>query len=129
MDDNSIYTLTNSADSIIDSGVETMDAWLLSLDEEELTSYYKICNKKPEQRTGQDEYEICRHSVVLYCRELGLTELGLTSEFMKKITGSFCINVILETFRRKGLVEISGPILLYKKNEIKLIKDYKPSED
>lgn len=129
MDNDSIYTLTDVANSIVDSSVDTMGDWLDSLSEDELINYYRICNKKPENRTGQDEYEICRHSIVLYCRELKLTELGITTDFMKTITGSFCINVVLESFKRKGIVEVDGPIFLYKKNEVKLITELKDSED
>jgi len=125
MDNDSIYTLTDVADSLIDVELKTMDDWLVNLKKDELAKYYRMCNKPPAERTGQEGYEICRHSIVLYCRELELTELGLNSEFMNKITGAFCINVIIEALRRDGMVETNGPLLIYKRNEIKLADNYK----
>lgn len=122
MNNDSIYTITDVAESLISSDFENMNDWLLSLGEEELSKYYRMCSKRPEDRNGEEGYEICRYSIVLYCRELQLTELGLNSEFMKKITGAFCINIITEALRRQGMVEINGPLSIYKVNEIKLIK-------
>ena len=99
MDNDSIYTLTDIADSLFDKDIETMNDWLVKLSTEELNSFYKMCNKKSEDRTEQDSYEICRRSLVLYCREIGLTELGLNSEFVNKITNTFCVNVIAEALK------------------------------
>jgi len=121
MDNESIYTLTEAADSLIDAGIDTMGEWLDGLNDEELAVFYRMCQKKPHKRNGQEDYEICRYSLVLYCREVGLNELGLNSEFVNKTTGTFCINVVVEALKRQGLVETNGPILLYKKTEIKLI--------
>jgi hypothetical protein len=129
MDNESIYTLTELADSLFHKDVESMDDWLVSLSTDELSTFYRMCQKKPENRTGQEEYEICRRSIVLYCREVGLTELGLNSEFMNKITGTFCVNVIVEALRRDGMVTTTGPLLIYKKTQIKLSEDYKKDED
>ena len=129
MNNDSIYTLTEIADSLIDSDVETMDEWLTNLGEEELNTFYKMCVKKPDKRSGQEGYEICRHSIVLYCRELDLTQLGLNSEFMNKITGTFCINVVVEGLRRQGMVTTGTPLTIHKETEIKLAEDYKKDDD
>lgn len=128
MNNDSIYTLTETADSIVPSGVETMSDWFESLSEKDFNNLYRMCVKRPEDRSGQEDYEICRHSIVLYCRELGLSELGINSEFMNKITGSFCLNVISEALRREGMVEVDGPFMLYKNNDIKLSDNYKPDK-
>jgi hypothetical protein len=125
MDNESIYILTSTADSLISSDVKTMNDWLTNLEEDELAIYYRMCNKEPDKRTGQEDYEICRHSIVIYCRELGLTELGLNSEFMNKITGAFCLNIVIEGLRRKGVIETKEPLLIYKRSEVKLADDYK----
>lgn len=125
MDNNSVYILTDIADSLVDVDTKTMNDWLISLDEIELSKYYRMCSKPPGERSGQEGYEICRHSIVLYCRELELTELGLNSEFIAKITGAFCINVIIEALRRQGVLEVSEPLLIYKVNEIKLAENYR----
>lgn len=128
MNNDSIYTLTETADSLIPPGVETMSDWFESLDESEFNSFYRMCVKRPEDRSGQEDYEICRHSIVLYCRELGLSKLGINSEFMNKITGSFCLNVISEALRREGMIEVDGPFMLYKESEIRLSEKHKPDE-
>lgn len=128
MNNDSIYTLTEAADSLIQPGVETMSDWFDSLDEVDFNNFYRMCVKRPEERSGQEDYQICRHSIVLYCRELGLNELGISSEFMNKITGTFCLNVISEALRREGMIEVSGPFMLYKNADIRVSENYKPDK-
>ena len=114
MDNESIYTVTEVVDSLIPPGVNSMGEWLDSLSEIEFSDIYRLCVKRPEERSGQDEYQICRHSIAIYCKELELTELGLSSEFMKKITSSFCLKVIAEGLGREGMLELQRPLMLYK---------------
>lgn len=120
MSEELIYTLTDSGDSIVDKDIESMDEWLTIMDDNTLASFHRICNKIPEDRSDEEDYEICKFSLVLYCRELGLRELSITSEFLTKISGSFCANVILEPLRRGGLIEVDGPLLIYKDCKIKI---------
>ena len=128
MNNDYIYTLTEAADSLIPPGVETMNDWIDSLSESDFNNFYRMCVKRPEERSGHEDYEICRHSIVLYCRELGLNELGINSEFMNKITGSFCLNVISEALRREGVIEVDGSFMLYKESQIKLSEKHKPDK-
>jgi len=120
MDDNTIYILSDELNSVIGHEVETMDSWLTLLSDEELNSFYTICNKNPDTRSGEEDYEITRHSLVIYCRELGLEELSITTELLADITGMFCVNVIVESMRRRGLVETEGPLMIYKPTKFSL---------
>lgn len=123
MEDNTVYVLTQEGNSIIDKGVETMDEWLTNMSDEELLLYHKICDKDVEDRTEDEEHEIYRNALVLYCRELDIDELSITNELLSSIGGYFCTNVIIESLRRRGLVKTDGPLLLYKDFTIKLTED------
>lgn len=120
MDNNSIYILTNEADSLIHKDVEFMGDWLNKLNQEDLSYHHEICNKNQNERSEDEEYEICKLSLILYCRELGLDEISITSDLIMKITGAFCYNIIMEALNRKGMVEINGTLMIYKETEIKL---------
>lgn len=120
MSEELIYTLTDSGDSIVDKDIESMDEWLTIMDDITLAAFHRICNKNPEDRSDEEDYEICKFSLVLYCRELGLRELGITPEFLTKISGSFCANIILEPLRRGKMIEVDGPLLIYKDCKIKI---------
>jgi predicted transcriptional regulator len=120
MDDNMVYTLTDQGNSIIDKNVETMDGWLINMSDDVLTAFHRICNKNPDDRSDEEDYEICRHALVLYCRELNLEELAITADLLSNITGAFCANVIFESLRRKGFAKSNGPLLIYKDCSIEL---------
>ncbi len=120
MSDEMIYTLTEQGNSIIDKGIETMDEWLTNMSDDILTAFHRICNKNPDDRSDEEDYEICKHALVLYCRELGLTELSITAELIQNVSVGFCANIIFESLRRKGLAKSNGPLLLYKNCSIEL---------
>lgn len=120
MSDNTIYTLTEEGNSIIERSVETMDEWLTNMSEEVLKHYHKMCDKNVDDRTEDEEHEICSHALVLYCRELGINEISITSELLSNISGYFCLNVMLESLRRRKMVKTDGPLLLYKEFEVKI---------
>jgi len=115
-----IYTLSELADSYVNKDIETMDEWMAMMSDEELAVFHRMCNKEPLSRSEEENYEISKFSLILYCRELGLKELAVTPELMGKITGHFGINIIVESLRRKGLAETEGPLLLYKETKITL---------
>jgi len=115
-----IYTLSELADSYVNKDIETMDEWMSMMSDEELAVFHRMCNKEPLSRSEEENYEISKFSLILYCRELGLKELAVTPELMGKITGYFGINIIVESLRRKGLAETEGPLLLYKETKITL---------
>ncbi len=129
MDNNSVYTLTKSADSIIPKGINNIDEWIESLHSDELSEIYRKCAKRPDERSGEEDYEICRHSIVLYCREFGLTELGINSEFVAKITGNFCMIVICEALKRQDIVEFDRPASIYSGCDIKVVEKKKGDEN
>jgi predicted transcriptional regulator len=122
-DDKLIYTLTEKGDSMIPNEIESMDEWLTNMDDDVLESFYKICNKTGKDRSDNEDYTICSYALVLYCRELGLNELGITNELMYRLSGTFCVNVIVEKLRRKGYVETNSPLLLYKDSTFSLTKE------
>ena len=76
-----------------------------------------------DDRTVEESDKICMHSLVLYCRELDLIELALTTDLFTMITGMFSANVILESLRREGFITPDGPLLIYKKCEFSMTKD------
>jgi hypothetical protein len=115
-----IYTLSELADSYVNKDIETMDEWMSMMSDEELAVFHRMWNKEPLSRSEEENYEISKFSLILYCRELGLKELAVTPELMGKITGYFGINIIVESLRRKGLAETEGPLLLYKETKITL---------
>lgn len=119
MIDGLVYTITEHGDSLIPRGIETMDEWLTTLDSFELNKFHEICSKKYYERTEDEDYEISRHALFLYCRELEIDEISITQELIEKIGGLFCVNVLLESLRRRGLV-IASPLLLYKDSKVKL---------
>lgn len=137
MSDELVYRLNEEmSNSIVDRNIETMDEWLINMNDDVLTAFHRICNKNSDFRTEEEDLEITKHSLVLYCRELGLTELAITGEFITKISGIFCANIIIESLRRKGLAETDGPLLIYKDCKIKLtekgkqfVADNKKKED
>jgi len=110
MDDNSIYRLTEEVDSIIPKTTENINDWLQNIEFHELKRLYNMCVKRPGERSDDEDYSICRYSIVLYCREFGLTELGINSEFVAKITGNFCLSIISEGLRRQGILEFDKPM-------------------
>lgn len=116
-----VYKITKHGDSIIPKGINTMDEWLILLNQYELDNFHSICNKESALRSEDDEYEISRYALILYCRELEIDEISITDELINKIKEIFCVNVILEGLRRKGLVTYS-PLLLYKDSKIELTK-------
>lgn len=120
MDDGQVYTLTDAGDSLIPKGVETMGEWLVDMDDDILNAFYRVSVKKPDDRTDEENFQICSHCIVLYCRELGLTELAITSDLVSKISGNFCANVIIESLRRKGYAKTDAPLLLYKSCSVSL---------
>ena len=121
MEDEAIYKLNEGGNSVIESGIETMDEWLTNMSDEILTAFHRICNKNPDNRSDSEDYEICKHALVLYCRELELDELAVTAELISKISGAFCANIIFESLIRNGLASKErGPLLLYKNCSIEL---------
>ena len=119
MIDGLVYTITEEGDSLIPRGIETMDEWLISLDSNELDKFHQLCGKKHYDITEDEDYEISRHALFLYCRELQIDEISITQELIEKIGGLFCVNVLLESLRRKGIVTAS-PLLLYKDSKVQL---------
>jgi len=130
-----IYTLSDTADSYVDKEIESMDEWMILMSDEELAVYHRICNQKPLERSDEDNYEISKFALILYCRELGLKELAITNDLMGKITGYFGVNIIVESLKRKGFATTDGPLFLYKETRITLTgkgKEYLegvPTED
>ena len=123
MNDNTVYVLSEELNSIIDKDVEIMDSWLTALGDEELHAFHSICNKDSDERSGKEDYEITRYSLVLYCRELALEELAITSELISNITGIFCINIIIPhikcnknafTWLRRIYKETPNPLSYYR---------------
>lgn len=119
---NVVYTISEQADSFIDKNVETMDEWMTLMGDEELAAYHRMCNQDPDNRSDKENYEISKYAIILYCRELGLTELAITPDLMSKITGTFAANIIIESLRRQGYAKIKGPLLIYKDTTINLTK-------
>jgi len=115
-----VYTISESANSFVDKDIETMDEWMTLMSDEELSIFHRMCNQNPDERSDNDNYEISKYALVLYCRELDLTELAVTNELISQITGFFGVNIIVESLRRKGYAETDGPLLLYKETKIKL---------
>ncbi|MEK6828821.1 MAG: hypothetical protein AABY15_01755 [Nanoarchaeota archaeon] len=121
MSEEEVYSLNEEmSNSIVDKDIGTMDEWLLNMDDETLTAFHRICNKNPDDRSEKEDYEISKHALVLYCRELGLNELAITNDLISKISGTFCVNIIFESLRRSGLAETDGPILIYKDCKLKI---------
>jgi predicted transcriptional regulator len=128
------YVLTESGESIIEPNIETMQDWISSLDDSELNFFYRFCNKQPEERTQEENNDILKHSLVLYYRELDVEELGISDDLLKEISGIFSTNIIFESLRRRGMIELSGPLLIYKETTAKLTEkgrefNKKKSED
>lgn len=115
-----IYRLTEEGGSVIDKSIETMDEWLTNMGDDVLTAFHRICNKNTDDRSDEESYEIYKHSLVLYCRELGITELSISNDLLFNIGESFCANIIFESLRRRGLAKSNGPLLLYKDCSIEL---------
>jgi len=109
-----IYKLTDFANSFVDKNIETMDEWITNMSDDELDIFYKMCNKHIEDRSEKENGEISKFAFILYCRELGLNELSISNELIIKITGAFCVNVIIELLRRRGIAKTDGPLLIYK---------------
>jgi predicted transcriptional regulator len=119
MSDSIVYKITELGDSIIPKGIETMDEWLILLSQGELDQLHSICSKESTLRSDDEEYEISRYAIILYCRELEIDEISITDELINQLIGYFCVNVILENLRRKGMVTAS-PLLLYKDSKVEL---------
>jgi hypothetical protein len=120
-----VYTLSDLANSYVDKDIETMDEWMTLMTDEELAVYHRMCNQDADQRSEEENYEISKYSLILYCRELGLTELAITNKLMSEITGVFGVNIIVESLRRKGYAKTEGPLLLYKDTVITLTEEGK----
>lgn len=124
-----VFKVSDQLLNLIDKDIESMDEWLTNMSESELTAFHNICNKNPDERTDKEDYTICTYALSLYCRELQLDELAITTELMMELSGAFCANVILEPMRRAKMVETDGPLVLYKEFNIKLTDEGKDMID
>jgi hypothetical protein len=115
-----VYKINQVANNYVSLDIHTMDEWLTSLSQEEMNRLHRMCNQQVDDMTEEEEEEIFIHSLILYCRELGVDEISITIEMMQTIFGTFCFNVIAESLRRRGIVKSDGPLLLYKDCSISL---------
>lgn len=104
MNNNYIYKLTEKTNSLISNQIENIEGWIKSLKEEELLYFYRICNKNKEDRTLEEDYIIFKYSLTLYCRELDINEISINTDFVDKITGTFCLNIITETLKKNKYI-------------------------
>jgi len=120
MNDDIVYNITTEGNSVIKKNIENMGEWLISLSDNELQSFQIICEKRISERSEEEDFEVFKYALLLYCREIDVEEISLTEEFIININNTFSTNVIFEVLRRKGIIETSGPILLYNNFEISL---------
>ena len=120
MDKDLIYTITEEGNSIIKPEIDNFNSWLSSLSNKELSKFQEICSKKMSEWSEENEFIIFKYALLIYCRELGISEISLNEEFLNKINKLFSAGVLLEGLRREGFIEYKTEILLYKDSEIKL---------
>jgi len=120
MDKPEIYTLNDKSHSVVDKDIETMDEWLKSLNDDELTDWHRICNQDMNDMSDDEIDLVVKYSVVLYYRELNVEELSINDDLLLNISSRFSVNVIVESLRRRGLAEPKEPLLLYKDTKIDL---------
>lgn len=125
MNEEHLYTLSDKLLGLIDSEIESMDEWLTNMGEDELAIFHRICNKNPEERSDEENDTICKYSLALYAREIGLEEFAITPDFLSDLTGGFCANILIEPMRRSKLIETDGPLVLYKDYKFKLTEEGK----
>ena len=120
MSESVVYKLSKEAISIVDDKIDMMDQWLMQMSDEELSKWHIICDKVHDQRTEEEIDIIDKYAIVLYYRELDVEELSINSELIADITSRFCVNIIVASLRRRGIVKTEEPLLLYKSRKMEL---------
>lgn len=116
----SVFTLSDLANSYVDKDIMSMHDWVDSMNENEFNSHHRICNSQPEDRTEEDNYEISKYALILYCRELEEKTIAVTEELLLNLNARFCVNIITEALVKRGLAITEGPLFLYKETKIHL---------
>lgn len=93
-------------------GVNFLEDWLMNLPESEWLYLNMLANTK---ELSEDQLtELAEIAIPMYCQEMELETLEYDLEFMRLMIAYLLTGVITLSLKLKGLIEIDGPIRMYK---------------
>lgn len=96
---------------------ETMEEWMEKLPNQELEKWVSIANH--DEFTGEDMADIIYAALIIYAMEMEMDSIELTDILADSLKKNFLVNLIIFPLKKQGLIEVDGPIVLYKNYEMR----------
>lgn len=98
-------------------GVNYLEDWLMNLPESEWLYLNMLANTK--ELTEDQMTELAEIAIPMYCQEMELETLEYDLDFMRLMMGYLLTGIVTLSLKLKGLIEIDGPIRMYKDYTLK----------